>query len=74
MHDYFDILGVPPGAGAQQVRDARRRRIGGSHPDVRGGEPASPAPVAPPPDLAVDFVELSAIVERMRAAFFVDGA
>lgn len=78
MHDYFDILGIPPGARAPEIRRARQRRAGVSHPDVHDGAaptglaaavrvtsiPASQA------DVAVDFVDMADIVDRMQAAFF----
>jgi curved DNA-binding protein CbpA len=77
VHDYFDILGVPPDAGAQQIRRARHRRLRVGHPDVHDGDPQplDPAPAmavdaADLTDAAIDFVEMTAIVDRMRAAFF----
>jgi len=81
VHDYFDILGIPPGARAQQIRRAHHRRAGGSHPDVHDGE-TRPCPAQPPAstggasadrgDVAIDFVEMSAVVDRMQAAFFTE--
>ena len=78
MHDYFDILGIPPGARAREVRLARRRRAGVPHPDVQDGEThtalAAVVKVAATsiadPDVAIDFVDVAAIVDRMQAAFF----
>ena len=79
MHDYFDILGIPPGACAQEIRRAHHRRTGVSHPDVQDGDlragpalAARTAAVAPADrgDVAIDFVEMSGIVDRMQAAFF----
>jgi hypothetical protein len=81
VHDYFDILGIPPGACAQEIRRARHRRTGVSHPDIHDGETragSAPAPtstaIAPGDrgDVAIDFVEMSAIVDRMQAAFFTE--
>lgn len=78
MHDYFDILGVSPGACAQEIRRARSRRAVLSHPDVQDGETrtatatavlAAAAPVGAA-DVAIDFVDMAAIVDRMQAAFF----
>jgi hypothetical protein len=75
MHDYFQILGVPDSAPADEIRRALRRRPGRSHPDFcTASEPAiTMAAVATAPgldDVAIDFVEMSAVLDRMRAAFF----
>ena len=81
MHDYFEILGVPPDARAQDIRRAVRRRTRPGHPDVRdGGAFDEPAPasqgrdvsrdLAPEVDVAIDFVDMTAIVGRMQTAFF----
>lgn len=81
MHDYFEILGVPPDARAQDIRRAVRRRTRPGHPDVRDGEVSDePVPVshgrdvsrdlAPEVDVAIDFVDMTTIVDRMQSAFF----
>jgi curved DNA-binding protein CbpA len=76
VHDYFEILGVSPDARAPEIRRARRRRTSTSHPDVQDGERPcglSRAPfTAPAPDAAIDFVEMAPLVDRMRAAFFIE--
>lgn len=80
MHDYFDILGVSPGARVQEIRRARDRRARIGHPDVQDGtaRPLDPpvATVSPADadtvDTAIDFVDMADIVERMRGAFFVN--
>ena len=77
MYDYFDILGVSPDAGPHVIRRAERRRAAGVHPDFHQGErdPAATAKPARGPltpdrvDEAVDFVDMSTIVPRLRAAF-----
>jgi DnaJ-like protein len=78
VHDYFDILGVPPGACARDIRRARRRRAVLSHPDVQDGDTrtatSASASIAADPvagtDVAIDFVDMASIVDRMQAAFF----
>ena len=81
MHDYFEIVGVSPGARAREIRQAGRRRATAPHPDFchdadapprAGGEPAAEADPASAElkDAAIDFVDMTAVVARMQAAFF----
>ncbi len=75
MHDYFTILGVPESAPADEIRRAHRRRPGRSHPDFcTDHDRPAPLDAAARPhgldDVAIDFVEMSAVLDRMRAAFF----
>lgn len=76
MHDYFDILGVSPDACAREIQRACRRRAAASHPDFRddapGGWHRDAAPVELD-DVAVDFVDMASIVDRMQASFFGSG-
>ena len=68
MHDFFDILGVSHDARAAEIRRACQGRVSTAHPDVAGG--TSLIPVEDLADAAVDFGNMTSIVERMRAAFF----
>ena len=75
MHDYFHVLGVPEYAPADEIRRALRRRHGRSHPDFCQQSDAIPAlaPLASVhglDDVAIDFIEMSAVIDRMRDAFF----
>ena len=81
MHDYFEILGVSPDARARDIRQAGRRRATAPHPDFchesdtpprAGGDPTvEPDPAsAELKDAAIDFVDMTAVVARMQAAFF----
>ena len=76
MHDYFDILGLPTNAAASEIRRACARRARRSHPDFReaSAPPASSAPTAPKDspsfDVAIDFLDMTVLVDRMQAAFF----
>ena len=72
MHDYFHILGVSDAAPADEIRRAFRRRPDRSHPDFRDGSLDAGRVDAGRElaDVAIDFVDVSAIVDRMQAAFF----
>jgi len=69
VHDYFEILGVAPDAHALDIRRACARRASRAQPDFleAGSHPVPPLQLV---DVAVDFLDTSDIVERMRAAFF----
>ena len=81
MHDYFEILGVSPDARAAEIQRACRRHAGTAHPDFRDDAEATTraaveaalvrdrAPVELA-DVAIDFVDMTAVVDRMQAAFF----
>ena len=77
MHDYFHILGVSDAAPAHELRRALRRGPLRSHPDFQDGVFVPvPAPLTDRAlaDVAIDFVDMRPVVERMQAAFFRDGA
>jgi hypothetical protein len=73
VHDFFQILGVSDAAPAHELRRALRRRPARSHPDFHHG---AAAPLAPDDraldDVAIDFIDMHPIVDRMQAAFFRD--
>jgi len=78
VHDRFEILGLPSNARAHDVRRAWARRPRRTHPDFF--DPAQ-TPLASPltvyaagtaDDAAVDFIHMSALLDRVQAAFFVD--
>jgi hypothetical protein len=80
VHDYFDILGVPSNAPAREIRQACARHVRRSHPDFfhagcprsAGSAAGSVADARTPafPDAAVDFVEMTPLIDRMQIAFF----
>jgi hypothetical protein len=81
VHDYFEILGLPSNARASEIRRACARRVHIAHPDFRGGSAGvlTPAPQsdrrdldAHVPDAAIDFVDVSSLVERIQVAFFTN--
>jgi hypothetical protein len=79
VHDFFDVLGLPSNAAASEVRRACARRARRAHPDF-GDPPSSMACAAAGPwsassdparsDVAIDFVDVAALIDRMQAAFF----
>lgn len=76
MHDFFDILGVPTNAAASEVRRACASRIRRSHPDFTNATPMTDVATAadlPPADVAIDFLDMRAFVDRIQAAFFAPG-
>ncbi|HKW01166.1 MAG TPA: DnaJ domain-containing protein [Vicinamibacterales bacterium] len=81
MHDYFEILGVSPDARARDIQRACRRRVPVVHPDFcaepdAAGRPLRDAAIdretaaADLVDVAVDFVDMASVVNRMQIAFF----
>ena len=77
MHDLFDILGLPSSAPPSEVRRVCARRVRRSHPDFHVGGGAAvglPMSTAEPAretlEVAVDFVEMGAFIDRMQSAFF----
>ena len=78
MHDFFDIFGLPSSAPPMEVRRVCARRVRRSHPDfhVGGSDPAFLDRTAdgslPVREVAVDFVEMSVLLDRVQAAFFRD--
>jgi hypothetical protein len=82
VHDFFDIVGLSRSAPPVEVRRACARLTRRSHPDFGspGAEASRPAAgprsLNEPPvrrDVAVDFVELATVLDRMQSAFFRDG-
>jgi len=70
VHDYFHILGVSDSAAADEIRRASRRHVTRSHPDFRDGASRGALVRRELDDIAIDFVDMAAIVDRMQAAFF----
>jgi hypothetical protein len=77
VHDYFEILGVPTNAAASEVRRACARRVRRAHPDFADRPPvAAAAPAGDDPasvDVAIDFLDMRTLVDRMLSAFFGPG-
>ena len=77
MHDAFEILGLPVNAPASEVRRAFARRVRRCHPDFHSAPTSTLTalvarlPLEPPrQDVAIDFLDVSPLVDRIQAAFF----
>jgi hypothetical protein len=77
VHDLFDVLGLPRNAPAGEIRRVCARRSRCSHPDFRsqsaeGGTPTSRRGAGDlmPMDVAVDFVDVASLLDRIELAFF----
>jgi hypothetical protein len=80
VHDYFDILGLRCDAPRDEIRRAGARRAARLPPDFDVVDRAASTGAASADragassglhDIAIDFVDMSAIADRMQAAFFV---
>ena len=74
LHSFSGFLygGAPAGGGASLKRSASRR-VRRWHPDFDGGSAPDQALSPVNGDAAVDFVDMSAVVDRIHAAFFYNG-
>ncbi|HUF48642.1 MAG TPA: hypothetical protein VMM93_12570 [Vicinamibacterales bacterium] len=80
MHDYFEILGVAPDAAARDIKAACARHAARPLNDLLEAEHRPNGRDAPGAfdtlgvpervDIAIDFPDMTSIVERMQAAFF----
>jgi hypothetical protein len=72
--DPLDVFGVSSVARASRLQRTYRRRAAASQSDAAPARPARPimpsGNARPTGDVAVDFVAMTEIVPRMRAAFF----
>lgn len=74
MRDYYDILGVAPDAGADEIKRAHRQLIRRYHPDISGDDPGVTAVDCLADEIAIDFPSVHNVLDRMRHAFFGDTA
>lgn len=81
MRDYYDVLGVPADANAEEIQRAYRQLARRYHPDISGEERAvafleidgagtALATEWFADEIAIDFPSVSSVLDRMRDAFF----
>jgi len=77
VHDFFDVLGLPSNAPVGEIRRVCARRVRRSHPDFRAPRPTATvqtedpcSDVTVPRDVAVDFVDVTSLLDRIELSFF----
>ena len=77
MHDFFDVLGLPSNAPVGEIRRVCARRVRRSHPDFRTPRATTTvqtengcSDVTVPRDVAVDFVDVTSLLDRIELSFF----
>jgi DnaJ-class molecular chaperone len=74
LRDYYDVLGVSPDAGADEIKRAHRQLTQRYHPDISGEEPGVSVVDCLADEVAIDFPSVSTVLDRMRHAFFGDSS
>ena len=70
MRDYYDVLGVAPDAGADEIKRAHRQLTRRYHPDITGDEAAVPVTGVLADEVHLDFPSVLSMLDRMRESFF----
>jgi hypothetical protein len=70
MHDYFDIVGVPRSAQAMEARQRSAAYVRRWHPDFGHSGRLFGDVVDARRDVAVEFVPVTAFLDRIQAQFF----
>lgn len=85
MRDYYDVLGVAPDAGAEEIQRAHRQLARRYHPDISGDDRGAallevsrafevfPAADWLSDEICIDFPSISSVLDRMRHSFFGAG-
>ena len=74
MRDYYDILGVAPDAGADEIKRAHRQLIRRYHRDISRDDGAGLVVDCLADEVAIDFPSVHTVLDRMQRAFFGDAA
>ena len=70
MRDYYDVLGVAPDAGADEIKRAHRQLTRRYHPDISGEDAVVCVVDCLTDEVAIDFPSVLPVLDRMRHAFF----
>lgn len=70
MRDYYDVLGVAPDAGADEIKRAHRQLTRRYHPDISGEELSVPVGTVLADEVHLDFPSVLSVLDRMRHSFF----
>ena len=70
MRDYYDILGVPADAGADEIKRAHRQLTRRYHPDISGDELSICVAECLADEVCVDFPSVLTVLDSMRQSFF----
>jgi DnaJ-class molecular chaperone len=70
MRDYYDVLGVAPDAGADEIRRAHRQLTRRYHPDITGDDASVPVAGVLADEVHLDFPSVLSVLDRMRHSFF----
>jgi hypothetical protein len=70
MRDYYDVLGVAPDAGAEEIKRAHRQLTSRYHPDITGDDPAVSVAGVLADEVHLDFPSVLSVLDRMRESFF----
>jgi len=70
MRDYYDVIGVAPEAGADEIKRAHRQLTRRYHPDITGDDTSVPVRSVLADEVHVDFPSVLSVLDRMRHSFF----
>jgi DnaJ-class molecular chaperone len=70
MRDYYDVLGVAPDAGADEIKRAHRQLTRRYHPDISGEDASVQVTGVFADDVHLDFPSVLSVLDRMRQSFF----
>ena len=78
MHDLFDVLGLPSNASIGEIRRVCAERVRRSHPDFRAfaahHEDGHLREARLPNDVAVEFIDVASLIDRIERSFFQEPA
>jgi hypothetical protein len=70
MRDYYDVLGVAPDAGADEIKRAHRQLTRRYHPDISGDDAVVSVAGVLADEVDVGFPSVLSVLDRMRHSFF----